>query len=224
MDAGCPGELSDPHNRVFDIARGDHHQVGELIDYDQQIRVRLELALAPRRKDDLLRDHCSVEVVDVAKPETGQVVITQVHLFDDPGKCFRGLLRVRDDGRDEVGDAGVWSEFDALWVDQHHAHVGWRRPHQQRNDHRVHETRLAGPGGTRHQEVGHLREVGHHKPAFDVFAEADGHRMLAARARLGSQDIPQRDDFAIDVRDLDSDCALTRDGRQDANLIARDRV
>jgi hypothetical protein len=33
------GELGDPHDRVLDVARRIHHQVGELVDDDEQVGV-----------------------------------------------------------------------------------------------------------------------------------------------------------------------------------------
>ena len=32
VDAGGPRELGDAHDRLLDVARGDHHEVGELVD------------------------------------------------------------------------------------------------------------------------------------------------------------------------------------------------
>ena len=49
VDAGGAGELGDPDDRVLDVARGDHHQVGELVDDHQQVGVRRQHALAARR-------------------------------------------------------------------------------------------------------------------------------------------------------------------------------
>ena len=50
VDAAGPGELGDADDRVLDVARGDHHEVGELVDDDEEVRVRLEHALAARRQ------------------------------------------------------------------------------------------------------------------------------------------------------------------------------
>ena len=170
-------ELRDADDRVLDVARGDHHEVGELVDDDQEVGVRLELALAARRQHDLVVDDGLVEVVDVAEAERREVVVAHVHLLDDPLQRFGRLLRVRDDGRDEVRDPGVDRELDALRVDEHHAHVGGLGPHQQARDHRVDEARLARPGGAGHEEVGHLREVRDDVAAADVLADADRHRV-----------------------------------------------
>ena len=124
VDAAGPGELRDAHDRVLDVARGDHHEVGELVDDDQQVRVRLEHALAADRQLDLAGDDGPVEVVDVTVAERREVVVAHVHLLHDPLQRLGGLLGVRDDGRDQVRHAGVGGELDALRVDQHHAHVG----------------------------------------------------------------------------------------------------
>ena len=53
VDAGGAGQLGDADDRVLDVARGDHHQVGELVDDDQQVRVRLERARTAGRRLDL---------------------------------------------------------------------------------------------------------------------------------------------------------------------------
>ena len=47
VDAGGAGELGDADDRVLDVARGDHHQVGELVDDDQQVRVGRETRSLP---------------------------------------------------------------------------------------------------------------------------------------------------------------------------------
>ena len=49
VDAGRAGELGDADDRVLDVARRDHHQVGELVDDDEEVGVRRQRALAARR-------------------------------------------------------------------------------------------------------------------------------------------------------------------------------
>ena len=39
VDPGRARELRDAHDRLLDVARGDHHQVGELVDDDEKIGV-----------------------------------------------------------------------------------------------------------------------------------------------------------------------------------------
>ena len=132
-----------------------------------------------------------VEVVDVLEAERRQVVVPGVHLLDDPLQRLRRLLRARDDRRDEVRDALVGRQLDALGVDEHHAHLVGRRPHEDRGDHRVDEARLAGAGGARDEQVRHLREVGEHVAALDVLAHADHHGVLELAGRLAAQHVAE---------------------------------
>ena len=156
--------------------------------------------------------------------ERREVVVAHVHLFDDPGQRLCGLLGVGDDRRDQVRHALIGGEFDALGVDQDEAHLGRLGAHQNRGNHRVDERGFSGTGCTGHQEVRHLGQVGHNVATFDVFADADGQRMCALGGHRGSQDVAERHRLAVDVWNLDADERLARDRRQDANLVARDRV
>ena len=185
VDAGGPGQLGDADDRVLDVARRDHHQVGELVDDDQQIGVRRQHALAPRRHLDRAGSHGLVEVVDVAEAEVGQVVVPLVHLADHPLQRLGRLLRAGDDRRDQVRDAFVARQLDPLRVDHDHPDLVGRRPHQQRADHRVDEARLAGAGGAGDQQVRHLRQVGDDEAALDVLAEADDHRVVVVAGLPG---------------------------------------
>jgi hypothetical protein len=47
VDAGRARQLGDPHDRVFHIPGGDHHQVGELVHDHQQVRVGRKIRSLP---------------------------------------------------------------------------------------------------------------------------------------------------------------------------------
>ena len=123
VDAGRARELRDAHDRVLDVTRGDHHQVGELVDDHEQIRVGLQHPLAALGRLHLAAAHGLVEVVDVPVPVRRQVVVPKIHLSYDPLERLGGPLRVGDDRRDQVRDALVRGELDALGVDKDHADV-----------------------------------------------------------------------------------------------------
>ena len=80
MDARGSGQLGDAHDRVLDVAGGDHHQVGEFVHDHQQVRVGLVRSLAAGRGGELAGAYRCVEVVDVAVAGGGQVVVATVHL------------------------------------------------------------------------------------------------------------------------------------------------
>lgn len=72
----------------------------------------------------------------------------------------------------------------------------------------VDKTRLTGTGGTGHQQVRHLGQVGGHEVAFDVLADAGEHRVRVAHGLVGAQYVAQVHDFAMLVRDFDADGGL----------------
>ena len=220
VDAGGTGQLRDALDRGFDVARGDHHEVGELVDDDQQVRVRLEDAFRTGRCLDAAFADGLVELLDVLEPVVREVVVAGVHFAHDPFERLGGLLRVRDDRGDQVRDAFVDRQLDALGVDEDHADLVGGRAHHDRGDHGVHEARLTGTGGTGDQEVGHLREVRDDESAFDVLAHAHDHRVVGLAGGLRAQHIAEGDVLTVGVRDLDTDGLLAGDRREDAHVGA----
>ena len=97
VDAGGTGQLGDADDRVFDVARGHHHEVGEFVHDHQQVRVGPDDALGVHRRLDLAGADGLVEVVDVLEAVVGEVVVAGVHLADHPLQGLGGLLRVGDD-------------------------------------------------------------------------------------------------------------------------------
>ena len=208
---GGARQLGDPDDRLLDVARGDHHQVGQLVDDDQQVRVGRQDALGVRRDGQRPRAHRAVEVVDVPEPEVREVVVAGVHLADDPLQRLGGLLGVGDDGGDQVRDALVGGQLDPLGVDQHHPDLGRRGAHEDAGDQGVDAAGLARTGGPGDQDVRHLREVGADVAALDVLAEADEQRVVVGLRRRRPQRVAQGDHLAVGVGDLDADRALARD-------------
>ena len=224
MDTGGSSELRDALNGGFHVSRGDHHEVGELVDDHEQVRVWVQRALQPGLGLNLSGGHRLVEVVDVLEAVVRQVVVARVHLLDDPFEGLGGLLGVGDDGRDEVRDALVDGEFHALGVDEDHAHLLGRRTHHDRRDHGVDEGGLTGTGLAGHQHVRRLGQVGDDVAAFDVLADADDERVMIAARSSGAQHVTQGNVFAVGVGDLDADGALAGDGCKDAHVRGCDRV
>ncbi|CAB4870105.1 unannotated protein [freshwater metagenome] len=224
MDSRSARELRDANNGVFDVTRCNHHEVGELVNHNEQIRVFTQNTFAARGNLGRALGDGSVVVIDVLEPERVQVVVAHVHLFDDPLQRLGRLFRVRDDGRDEVRDSLVRRELDALGVDKNHANFGRRCLHEQRGDHRVDERRLAGTGCTRHEKVGHFGKVCDDELTLDVFSNADRHRVPRGDGRGRTQHIAEGDDIAVGVGDLDTNRGLAGDWGEERDLVRRDRV
>ena len=102
VDAGRPRELGDPDDGVLDVPRGDHHQIGQLVDDDEQVRIGRIHTLRPGRRTSFTGPHLAVEVVDVPDPGRFHVLVAHVHFANDPAQRVGRLLRVGDHRRDEV--------------------------------------------------------------------------------------------------------------------------
>ena len=224
MDSRRTSELRDAHDGVFDIARGDHHEVGEFVDDNEQVRVRPQCAFRAGKRREFAVGHGLIEVVDVTEAERVQIVVAHVHFFDNPLQRFGGLLGIRDDGRDEVRNALIRRELDALGVDKNKANLGGSRSHQDRGNHRVDERRLTGARCTRDEKVGHFGEVGDDELPLNVFANPNRHWVVCRDCLRGTQDVTERDNVAIGVGDFDSDGRLAGNRCQECHFVRRDRV
>ena len=102
MDAGRSGELGDADDGVLDVARGDHHEVGELVDDHQQVRVRLQSPTL--RVGELPVASSRVEVVDVLEAVRGEVVVPQprIHLLMQARHQARAQHLPRRGGRRQL--------------------------------------------------------------------------------------------------------------------------
>ena len=197
MDTGSAAELSDTHNRGLDVLARDHHEVGELVDDDDEI------------------GHLSRRVVVVIECARGLLLVegrylshahaledleSALHLGHSPLQCTRSLLGFGDDGHVEVRQAVVSSKLDALRVDHDEAHVLGIGTHEERHHDRVDHDGLAGTGGTRDEEVGHLGEVSHDGRPFGIATDRELER---ATLHVG-QDVAQVHILALAVGNLDA--------------------
>ena len=224
MDPGGAGQLGDALDGGLHVLGGGHHEVGELVNDDQEVGVGAQLSLGSRQGLDLSGPHCLVEVVDVLEAEGGQVVVAGVHLAHHPLQSLSRLLRGGDDRRDEVGDALVDGQLHPLGVHQHHAHLLRRGAHHDRGDHRVDEGGLTRSGLTGHQKVRGLGQVGDDVVALNVLAQPDHQRVRLLARGLGAQDVAELDHLPVAVGDLDANGALSRNGGEQTDLVGGHRV
>ena len=113
-----------PGDRLLDVARGDHHQVVELVDDDDDVRQPLRLAgsLTASASIAALVER-RVVPADVAEADLGQQVVAALHLLDRPAEGVGRLLRVGDRLREQVRQAVVLAHLDLLGVDEDEPHL-----------------------------------------------------------------------------------------------------
>ena len=199
-------------DRFLDLVARHHHQVGELVDDDDDEGQRLRRLAVLRRP--LLRDRVpdvAVVLLDVADAFRRERLVALLHLAHRPAQRVGRLLRIDDDRRQQVRDVLVHPELEPLRVDHDQPHVVGRRAVEDAGQHRVQADRLARAGRAGDQQVRHRREVGDVRLAVDRLAERERQLRRRSPIGLGLEQLAQRDLLARRVRDLDADGGLAGD-------------
>ena len=170
MNTSSPSELRDANDGIFNVSRGDHHQVGQLVHDHEEVGVGPQDALASCGCCHLPGSDRGIEVIHVPESEVRKVVVTLVHLGDDPLQSIRGLLRVGDDRGDQVRNTFVNTQLHSLGIHEDHAHFVRGCPHQYRCDQCINAARLTRTRGSRDEDVRHLGEVRNNELPLNVLA------------------------------------------------------
>ena len=180
VDAGGTCELGDAHDRILDVLARDHHEIGELVNDDDD-EGHLVGMVAVFVGELALLDHLVVEA-DVLGTHSLEDLEPALHFGDGPLQGACRLLGLGDWRDEEMRNAVVQGHLDALGVDEYHAHLCGRSAHEYGHDHGVEADRLARTGGAGDEEVRHLRKVDAYLLAVDILADGDLQRTgLAAR-------------------------------------------
>jgi hypothetical protein len=209
--------LGQARDRLLHLVRGDHHEVGQLVDDDHDVVEGLELLRPFRGRGSLPADDVVV-LVNVAHPLRGQLADAPLHLRHRPFEDVGRDLGIGDHGGEEVGNVLVHAELEPLGVDEDHAHFVRRGLVEDARDHAVEADALAGAGGAGDEEVGHGGEVGDVGLAVDGLAQAEGEAGAGLVEGLSLQDLAQVDRLPHLVRDLDAD------GTAAADAVDTDRL
>ena len=219
MDAGGAGLLGDADDGVLDLLRGGHHQVRQLVDDADDIRIRTNLALGTCRCLVLAGDNLAVIVLDLAHARGLHIHVALLHLLHQPLEGRGGLLRLGNNGRNQVRDALIRRELDHLWVDEDQAYLLRGGAGKQRDQHGVHERGLTGTGSAGNQQVRHLLHGKGRVFALNILAQANQHWVRGRRHAGRVQDLAQVDHFAVWVRNLNTHCGLARNRGEQAQVI-----
>ena len=158
------GLLSDPHDVVFHLFRGRHHQVRHFVGDDHNIghidrdAGLLGLVFRTQASIDLISAQHIISL-NVTNTHPGQECIPFVHLLTGPGQHALGLFHVGHNRVHQVRNLFELREFHHLRVDQQELDFVWPFGHQNRDDHGVQTDRLTRPGSASDQQVRHIREV-----------------------------------------------------------------
>ena len=136
MDADGAGHLREPGDGLFDVGAVEHHQVGQLVDDDDDVGQRLLIfSVVEERGHGALEE--LVVLVDVADAAGGQQLEAALHFADGVAQGVGGQLGLGDDGREEVRNAFVHAQLDALGIHENEPDLGGSGAEEQAHDHGV---------------------------------------------------------------------------------------
>ena len=183
VDAGRTRFLRQAGDQLFDFFAHHHHQVGQLVDHDHDMRQAFQRLGRFGREAEGVGDQlfararffdAGVVARQVAHAQFAHQAIAALHFAHAPVQAVRGLLHVGHNGRQQVRNAFVHAHFQHLGVDHEQAHFVSGGFVQQAQNHGVDAHRFARARGAGHQHVRHARQIHHNGRADDVFAQPHG--------------------------------------------------
>ena len=198
VNAGSTGFLGEPGNQFLDLFTHHHHQVGQFIDHDNNVRQPIQrlgrLGREAERVANMLATGLGFVELDVVARQVAHThlaheLVTALHFSHAPGETVSGLLHVRHDRRQQMRNALVHRHLQHFGVDHQQAHVARLGLVQQAQNHGVDADRLARPGGARHQDMGHLGQIGHHRITDDVLAQTHGQHGPGLVVNIGAKNL-----------------------------------
>ena len=123
MDADRAGHLGQTSDRILDFMTGSHHQIGEFVDDDYDVRQRLPLfAILVEILDCVAARDFQIVAIDVAHAPARQLLVAPLHLGHCPAQRARRRLRIGDDRCGQMRNVFVKTQLQALRIDQDQFH------------------------------------------------------------------------------------------------------
>src|SRR5450830_543271 len=234
----CAGLLRDTRDELLDFFTHHHHQVGQLIDDDNDGRQFFQRFRRIWRQAERVRymlftlggiRNLGVVTCQVTHAQLAHQLVALFHLVHGPVQRVASLAHIGHYGCQQMRYAFVDGHFQHLRIDQYQTHIIGVRLVEQRQNGRVNTHRFTGTSGTGHQQVGHLGQVGYHRLAGNILAQRNRQAGHAIVVDLGAQDFRQAHDLALGVWQLQSHVILAgysfhyayRRQRQGTGQVAR---
>ena len=162
VHADGAGHLRQAGNALLHVLAFEHHQVGQLVDEDEDVGQRTQFVggsfgLLGEQAARLLLQLADllIELVDIAHAVFGQQAQAALHFEHGVSERVGGLLGIGDHRREQVRDALVHAQFDALGIHHDHANLIGRRLVENRHDHGIDHDALARARGAGDEQVRH---------------------------------------------------------------------
>lgn len=125
VDPDCARHLREAGDGRLDVLGGGHHEVGEFVDDEYDVRQFLES----------LGDRLGIVAGEITDGFFGEDGVAALHFADEPLQGLDGLLGLGDDRMDQVREIAINGELDDLGVDEDEFEfVGAEAVNQRKNE------------------------------------------------------------------------------------------
>ena len=208
MNARRARQLGQTADGFLHLARRDHHQIGQLVDDDDNLAHRL-----------FVRADGVVVAADVAHTHRLKPLVAVLHLHNRPAQRRARLLRVGHDRHKQMRNAVVNGKLDNLRVDENEPHLLRLCTEDDGVDDRVDADGFARTRRARNQHVRHLRHIRNDGRAGNALAQRNRRRGFLAHHLRAFQHVAQRNRLDFLIRDFDADRGLAGNRRFDAHAV-----
>ena len=165
----------------------------------------------------LARIELLVEAIEITHLRRREHLGTAVHLVTEPLERLDSDFRLGNHGRQQVRDVLVHLEFHRLRVHENHAEFVRSLAQEHARHERVDADGLTGTCLARNHQVRRLRQIHRERFARNVLAKRH-HNLVGTRLERSTlEDVASVNRLRFAVRDFDTDSALARNRRQDAD-------
>ena len=237
VDACGTGFLGDSRNKLLDLLADDHHHVGKFVDdhHDERqgfqfraflLVVRQVLIRFPGRIEQWFTccgciPNLTVVASQVAYSQARQQPIPALHFRHTPAQRVGRVFHIGDHRRQQMRNTIIDAQLKHLGVDHDETNFFGSGFQQHAQYHGVDAHRLAGTGCAGHQQVGHLRQIGHHWIAANIVTQRQGQGRRRVLEHPGVQHLTEPDHFPLFVRYFDPHYRLARNHLNHANTEDR---
>ena len=208
MHPGSSRLLCDAADRILYVIGRGHHQVGKLVDDNDDLGKLLLVGIV-----------CDGGIValEIAHAFSLDQLIAALHLGHRPMKCTCRLLRLTDHRDKQVRQTVVYIQLDLLRVDEDKLNLVGSRLEEQAHENAVNADRLTHTGGTCNENVRHLRNVHEDRLSGNVHAQRHADLALILRKAGIFEELTQPDGSHHLVGHLNADSGFARDGSLNTN-------
>ena len=169
VDAGGAGHLRQPRDAPFRVFWREHHQIGQFVDDDDDIRQFFAVFVFA---------NLFVVIGDVARADIGEHFVPVVHFAHGPLQRADHPIHIHHHRRGQMGHSVVARQFHALGINHDQFQVVGRVQQQQPGDDAVHAHRFTGAGGPGDEQMGHGRQIGGDGLAGHILPQTNGQGRL----------------------------------------------